>query len=220
MALVSGFLIGFEVYLPDWTQGILGMKASMAGFAITPSSLMWIVGSFISGKLLGKLRPNQIINISLSLILIGAIVMVMLPAYTPFWSFLLISAICGTGFGITVTSTTIIVQNQVEENQIGVATSFNTLCRTLGQSLMISVFGIIMNSSMLRGVRQTDGATMGMMNKLINPPQTANQLASNMLPKLRMVLYHTLHNIFLVALGLIILAFIFNFTDRLSKKNN
>lgn len=59
-----------------------------------------------------------------------------------------------------------------------------------------------------------------MMNKLINPPQTANQLASNMLPKLRMVLYHTLHNIFLVALGLIILAFIFNFTDRLSKKNN
>lgn len=219
VALVSGFLIGFEVYLPDWTQGILGMKASMAGFAITPSSLMWIVGSFISGKLLGKLRPNQIINISLSLILIGAIAMVMLPAYTPFWSFLLISAICGTGFGITVTSTTIIVQNQVEENQIGVATSFNTLCRTLGQSLMISVFGIIMNSSMLRGVRQTDGATMGMMNKLINP-QTANQLASNMLPKLRMVLYHTLHNIFLVALGLIILAFIFNFTDRLSKKNN
>lgn len=216
VALVSGFLIGFEVYLPDWTQGILGLRASMAGFAITPSSLMWIVGSFIAGKLITRFRPNQIINISLSLILVGAIAMVMLPAYTPFWSFLLISAICGTGFGITITSTTIVVQNQVQSDQIGVATSFNTLCRTLGQSLMISIFGIIMNSSMIRGVRQTDGATMGMMNKLINP-QTAHELSAVMLPKLRMVLYDTLHNIFIVALGLIVLAFIFNFTDRRSR---
>lgn len=30
-ALVSGFLIGFEVYMPMWMQGILGLKASMGG---------------------------------------------------------------------------------------------------------------------------------------------------------------------------------------------
>src|SRR5699024_8371605 len=35
-ALLSGFIMGFEVYLPTWTQGLLGLKASEAGFAITP----------------------------------------------------------------------------------------------------------------------------------------------------------------------------------------
>lgn len=48
-ALVSGFLMGFEVYMPMWMQGILGLPASMGGFAVTPSSLMWVVASFIAG---------------------------------------------------------------------------------------------------------------------------------------------------------------------------
>lgn len=216
--LVSGFLIGFEVYLPDWTQGILGLRASMAGFAITPSSIMWIVGSFIAGKMVLTMRPQMIINVSLSFILVGAIAMTLLPAQTPFWSFLIIAAICGTGFGITNTSTTITVQNEVKPDEIGVATSFNTLCRTLGQSLMVSIFGIIMNTTMVRGVNQTDGATMGMMDKLINP-QTAHELSQTMLPKLRIVLYQMLHNVFIAGLILIVLAFLINFADRNKKSS-
>lgn len=213
IALMSGFLIAYEVYLPDWTQGILGLRASMAGFAVTPSSLMWIVGSFIAGKLLVRLSPFRIINISLAFILIGAIIMVLLPAYTPFVSFLLISMIVGTGFGLTTTTSIISVQNVVDPSEIGVATSFNTLCRTLGQTLMISVFGIVMNVTMLRGVRQTDGASLKMMDKLINP-LTANELSGTILPKLREILYQSLHNVFIVGLLLIIIAYLVNWTDR------
>lgn len=215
--LVSGFLIGYEVYLPDWTQGILGLQASMAGFAITPSSLMWIVGSFIAGKLLVKTTPYSIINLSLFFILVGGIIMVLIPAYTPFLAFLLISVICGTGFGLTVTTSMISVQNTVKPTEIGVATSFNTLARTLGQTLMISIFGIVMNMTMLRGVRQTEGTTLKMMDKLINP-MTANQLSSHVLPKLRTILYHSLHNVFIVALILIVIAFAVNFADRKKKQ--
>lgn len=213
IALMSGFLIAYEVYLPDWTQGILGLRASMAGFAVTPSSLMWIVGSFIAGKLLVKYSPNQIINISLAFILVGAVTMVLIPAYTPFTAFLLISTICGTGFGMTTTTSIISVQNVVKSTEIGVATSFNTLCRTLGQTLMISVFGIVMNMTMLRGVRQTDGATLKMMDKLINP-QTANQLSGAILPKLRMILFESLHHVFIVGLILILIAYVTNWFDR------
>jgi EmrB/QacA subfamily drug resistance transporter len=215
--LVSGFLIGYEVYLPDWTQGILGLRASMAGFAVTPSSLMWIVGSFIAGKLLARITPHQIINLSLAFVLIGGIIMVLIPAETPFVAFLLISVICGTGFGLTVTTSLISVQNTVESTEIGVATSFNTLARTLGQTLMISVFGIVMNATMLRGVRQTEGTTLKMMDKLINP-MTANQLSANLLPKLRQILFSSLHNVFIVALILIIVAYAVNFFDRQQKK--
>lgn len=217
--LVSGFLIGYEVYLPDWTQGILGLRASMAGFAVTPSSLMWIFGSFFAGKLLARISPYRIINLSLFFILVGAIVMVLLPAYTPFAGFLLISVICGIGFGLTITTSIISVQNTVKPTEIGVATSFNTLCRTLGQTLMISVFGIVMNMTMLRGVRQTQGTSLKMMDKLINP-QTANELSTNVLPKLRNILYQSLHNVFVVALILILIAYAANFIDRKNRNGH
>ena len=46
-ALVSGFLMGFNVYMPMWMQGILGLPASMAGFVLTPSSIMWVIASLL-----------------------------------------------------------------------------------------------------------------------------------------------------------------------------
>lgn len=52
--LISGVVIGFEFYIPTWMQGINGTSASIAGFAVTPSSLMWIVGSFLIGGMLGR----------------------------------------------------------------------------------------------------------------------------------------------------------------------
>lgn len=216
-ALVSGFLIGYEVYLPDWTQGILGLRASMAGFAVTPSSLMWIVGSFVAGKMMAKMTPKAIINASLAFVLVGAVIMILIPAETPFVAFLLISAICGVGFGITITTSTISVQNTVDHNQIGVATSFNTLARTLGQSLMMSAFGIVMNMTMMGKVASSNGITLNMMDKLINP-QTVSELPGKMLPELRQILYSSLHNVFILGLILIVLAYAANSYDR-SKKS-
>ncbi|MTV83061.1 MDR family MFS transporter [Secundilactobacillus folii] len=213
--LISGFLMGFEVYLPTWTQGLLGLPASLAGFAITPSSLMWIVGSFIAGKLLLNRTPKQIINFSLTFILIGGLAMALAPQSTAFFWFFIIAAICGTGFGITITTTTVTVQNQVPADDVGVATSLNTLGRTLGQTLMISVFGIIMNVRMAHGVATHKGTTMAMMNQLINP-QTAKHLAPSLLKPLRAILYNGLHWIFMVALLLIILSYLINWLDRSS----
>ncbi|GAX06284.1 major facilitator superfamily transporter [Secundilactobacillus pentosiphilus] len=215
-ALISGFLMGFEVYLPTWTQGLLGLPASLAGFAITPSSLMWIVGSFIAGKLLLSWSPKQIINFSLTFILVGGLAMALAPQTTPFWCFFVIAAICGTGFGITITTTTVTVQNQVPKEDVGVATSLNTLSRTLGQTLMISVFGIIMNVQMANGVAAHKGTTMAMMNRLINP-QTAKTLGNGLLKPLRQVLYSGLHWVFIVALGLVILSYLINQLDRRNK---
>ncbi|OLF66288.1 multidrug MFS transporter [Levilactobacillus brevis] len=212
-ALLSGFIMGFEVYLPTWTQGLLGLLASQAGFAITPSSLMWIVGSFIAGKLLMRRSPNQIVNIALTLVLIGAVTMALLPENTPFWCFFVIAAICGTGFGITITTTTVTVQSQVPVDEVGVATSFNTLSRTLGQTVMVSLFGIIMNVEMARGVAQYPKTTMAMMNQLINP-QTAKDLPQALLPTLHGILYQGLHVIFIAGAGLIVISFMVNWLDR------
>lgn len=214
--LVSGYLIGFEAYLPTWMQGVLGLKASLGGFAVTPSSIMWVIASLWAGSLLKKYAPNKIIYISLFFLFISVFGLILAPINAPFWYFLLVATVSGVGFGLTITTTTVASQSAVKSNEIGVATSFNTLCRTIGQSLMVSVFGIVLNQKMLSGVAQNKNYTMDMMNKLIDP-QTAGQLPHNLLPGLKQILFNGLHGIYLVGVVLIILALLLNLLEF---KNN
>lgn len=220
-ALVSGFLMGFEVYMPMWMQGILGLPASMGGFVVTPSSLMWVVASFITGGLLAKYRPRLILFCSLLLLTIGSLVLAIVPETTQFALFLVIAAFLGLGFGVTITTTTVVSQNSVAKDQIGVATSFNTLCRTLGQTLMVSVYGIVINLHLASGVQQyrDRGVTSDMMNQLVNP-QTAVDLPAKLLPTLRQILYSGLHVIYYVSVALMIVALLINvLADRKPNKN-
>ncbi|WP_191980621.1 MDR family MFS transporter [Loigolactobacillus backii] len=217
-ALVSGFLMGFEVYMPMWMQGILGLPASMGGFVVTPSSLMWVVASFITGGLLAKYTPRFILFWSLALLACGSFVLAVLPETTSFSTFLIVAAFLGLGFGVTITTTTVVSQNSVSKDQIGVATSFNTLCRTLGQTLMVSVYGIILNLHLASGVAKYkhSGITSDMMNRLVNP-QTATSLPAKLLPTLREILYSGLHVIYMTSVILMILAIIVNLFGKRKK---
>lgn len=209
-ALVSGVLIGFEVYIPMWMQGILGLPASMGGFAVTPSSVMWILGSFLAGKLILKRTAPQIIMGSLTIILIGISILGFLPMGTQFYVFLLVAALLGTGFGITITTTTVTVQNVVAEDELGVATSLNTLSRTLGQTIMMSTFGVIQNALFASGIKSDPRMKLSMLNQLINP-ETAKQISADLLPELRAVLLNAMHGVYWVGMLLTVIALIVNF---------
>ncbi|CAI2655934.1 MFS family major facilitator transporter [Apilactobacillus apinorum] len=215
--LISGFLMGLEVYLPVWTQGIFGYPATASGFAITPTSILWILGAFVSGWLLSRMKPFYATMIGLFFILVAAIWVVLLPFNVSFGWFFAIAAICGIGFGITITNGTVISQNSVDKGDIGVATSFNTLCRIFGQTLIVAVLGIVMNRQLKIGILHTDDSNMGMINKLVNF-KTAHEIPAKLLEPLRTVLYNSLHKVFWVCLIIIIIAVLVNLYDRLSEK--
>ncbi|MCA9766592.1 MAG: MFS transporter, partial [Carnobacterium sp.] len=112
-ALVSGFLIGVDVYIPMWMQGLKGLKAAMGGFAITPMSFTWVLGSFIAGQLMLKQPVKTILTSSLVIISISALIITRLPLATPFYVFLLVTALIGLGMGLAITTTTVTIQNIV-----------------------------------------------------------------------------------------------------------
>ncbi|AKP66829.1 MDR family MFS transporter [Companilactobacillus ginsenosidimutans] len=207
--LISGFLIGFEAYIPTWMQGILGLSPSMGGFAVTPSSIIWIFGSFWAGSLLKKYAPNRIIYISLIFLAIANAALLFANVGTSFVYFLLLAAVAGLGFGLTITTTTVTTQTVVPPENVGVATSFNTLLRTIGQSMMVSVYGIVLNTALANGAAQNKKITVDMMNKLIDP-QTASQLPVELMPKMRQILFSGLHNIYVASAVLLIIALLLN----------
>lgn len=215
--LISGFLMGFETYLPIRMQSVLGFNPTLGGFAVTPSSIVWLVGSFMAGKLLTKYPPHWIMNLSLGFLIVGCVITIFVPIHTAYIVFLLISAIFGYGFGLSITIGTMTSQSVVSTDEVGTATSFNTLARSLGQTLMISLFGIVMNTVMAQGVARTPGLTTEMMDNMINP-ETATQVPTEFLEPARAIVFDGLRWIFIVGLGILLTALIVNLFDRKSNR--
>ncbi|WP_395345597.1 MDR family MFS transporter [Levilactobacillus parabrevis] len=211
--LINGYLMALTVYVPTWGQGIHGVSASVAGLALTPNSLLWVVGAFATGYFLARWTPRRILYFSLSFILVAGLALALLPMKAPFGWFFVITAINGFGFGIALTATTLTSQRLVSAENVGVATSFNTLGRTIGQALMVSIFGIILNTGMQQSLQHHPGTSMAMMNRLINP-QTASGLPTRLLPALRQVLYNGLHWVYLIGFLIVVLTFVVNRLDH------
>lgn len=217
-ALASGFLMGIDVYIPMWMQGVLGLDASIGGLVLAPLSLVWMVGSFLAGKWLITLSPNRVLFFGLVITLTGSIWLYLMPVHSNFLWFFAISTILGVGLGITMTTSTVTAQNSVPSDQMGVATSFNTLVRTLGQTIMVSIFGLLLNGITTSELSQTSiSDDPDIMNQLVNP-QTAKLIDPDLLAPLRDILYDGLHAVYLVGVILIIGALLLTIFVREDKK--
>ena len=215
-SLISGFLMSLDVYIPMWMQGVLGYKAGIGGMVLAPMSILWILGSALASRFLASKSIKWVLMVSLTLVLIGAVSLVLIPAQTPFILFVLISSLLGIGLGSTIVATTVSSQISVPQSDLGVASSFNTLARTIGQTLMIAVFGIIMNTISENRLKAAGFKDKDILNKLVNP-QTAKNIPSDMLKPLRNILYEGIHSIFIVGIILIFLSMI---TVQLIKKSD
>lgn len=211
--LISGVVIGFEFYIPTWMQGINGTNASLAGFAVTPSSLMWIVGSFLIGGMLGRWGIKKTYDYMLAILVAADLVLILVPIYTPFWVFCIVAAFNGTAFGAITTASQVHSQVLVPKDDIGVATSFNTLMKYLGQTMMASIYGIAFNTMVAKGLAKHPGLTQAMMNKIVSA-ENAKTLASSIVPQLRQVLLGGLKAVYVVSMVVIIISILLNQTYK------
>lgn len=211
--LISGVVIGFEFYIPTWMQGINGTNASLAGFAVTPSSLMWIVGSFLIGGMLGRWGIKKTYDYMLAILVAADLVLILVPIYTSFWVFCIVAAFNGTAFGAITTASQVRSQVLVPKDDIGVATSFNTLMKYLGQTMMVSVYGIAFNTMVAKGLAKHPGLTQAMMNKIVSA-ENAKTLASSVVPQLRQVLLGGLKAVYIVSMVVILISILLNQTYK------
>lgn len=207
--LISGVVIGFEFYIPTWMQGINGTSASVAGFAVTPSSLMWIVGSFLIGGMLGRWGIKKTYDYMLIILVVADLALIFVPIHTSFWVFCLIAAFNGTAFGAITTASQVRSQVLVGCDKIGVATSFNTLMKYLGQTMMVSIYGITFNMVVAKQLAHHPQLTQRMMNDIVSADK-AKHLAHNLIPALREVLLSGLKSVYVVSLIVIILSLVLN----------
>ncbi|MBW9157918.1 MDR family MFS transporter [Clostridium tagluense] len=148
--LAAGILIGVEVYLPIYMQNVLGFGATASGVSMAPMSISWLLSSFILSKAIPKYGERIVIGISTLILIISCGFLTTLTVKSPLISVIVYGFIMGFGFGGAFTTLTIMVQESVGYSKRGAATAVNALVRTLGQTIGVSIFGIILNTNIVR----------------------------------------------------------------------
>lgn len=147
--LVSAVLMGADVYMPIYMQNVLGFSATISGVSMAPMSLSWLLVSVILAKAILKHGEKVVIAFSTFILLLSYIPLLMLKVNSPLILVIIIAFIMGFGFGGSFNTMTIVVQSSVDYSKRGAATACNSLLRTLGQTIGISIFGSIFNLNIL-----------------------------------------------------------------------
>ena len=143
-ALGAG-MFGVLTYLPTFVQTALGASATASGVVTTPQSIGLLVASIVGGQLIARTGHYKWMTT------IGAAVAVVamfnLSRLTVDTSELSISAtmvVLGVGFGLTMPTMSLILQNAVDYKYLGVASASSQFFRQIGTVLGIAVFGTIL----------------------------------------------------------------------------
>jgi MFS family permease len=146
--LIAVAMFTAVIFLPRFYQAVRGVSATASGYEIWPLLLGLIGGSMAGGILISRRgRYRTLLTGSAVLLIAGAALMTRLDATTgspTLWAWMLV---LGLGVGPSLSGFTVVVQNCVTPNRIGVATSTLTFFRQVGGSVGLAAAGTVFSST-------------------------------------------------------------------------
>jgi MFS family permease len=141
--LASFGFFGAIIFMPLWLQRVQGFSPTESGWAIFPLLFGLILGSILSGQIVSRTgRYRWLITGALAIMTGGVLLMTGLHADTPYFPTLAVwMFVTGLGIGPTFAVFTIVVQNAVPFDKLGVATSNLTFFRQIGGSVGLAFIG-------------------------------------------------------------------------------
>lgn len=132
------------IFLPRWFQTVAGDSATASGYSLLPLLVGLIFSAIASGQIVARVgRYKALIFGSLVLLGLGLFLASNLHADTPrpiMWLWMIVA---GIGIGPSFAVFTLIVQNSVSPDRIGVATSSLTFFQQIGGTVGLTVAGTL-----------------------------------------------------------------------------
>lgn len=153
VSVAAGFLAGIAMFggisfIPLYGQGALGMTATKAGSLITPLMLSWITMSIVGGRLLLKIGYRAITIVGFAVMTTGFSLLSMFGRQDPLYLLYIDLVLIGAGLGLTMLTLLIAVQQAVERQQLGVATSLNQFSRAIGGAIGVALMGAVLTAGL------------------------------------------------------------------------
>jgi EmrB/QacA subfamily drug resistance transporter len=153
-----GFVVGLAMfgsvtYMPIYLQVVKGVSPSTAGLQLTPMMGGVLVTSIASGQIISRIGRYRIFPIvGTAVMTIGLYLLSTLTVVTHTWTASAYMLVLGLGLGMVMQVLVLAVQNSVDYQMLGVATSATSLFRSTGGSVGVSLFGAIFANSLANGI--------------------------------------------------------------------
>jgi len=145
LVLMGMGMFGAILYIPLFIQSVIGISATRSGTLLTPMMLMMTAGSIFSGQLVSRLGRYKVLAIvGTAVMTFGKLLMSGMKGDTTQAIAIRNMVVMGAGLGLLMPLYTLIVQNAVPQQMIGVATASTQFFRSIGSTLGTAVFGSIM----------------------------------------------------------------------------
>lgn len=167
VGVVVGFaMFGSITFLPLFLQTVKGSTPTSSGLQLLPVMGGMLVTSIVSGQLIsnwGKYRVFPIVGTAL--MSIGLYLLARMRPDTSLVTASVYMLVVGAGLGMVMQVLVLAVQNSVDYEDLGVATSGATLFRSIGGSLGTAVLGAVftarLTSTLAHVLPAGAGAVMG-----------------------------------------------------------
>ncbi len=211
-------MFGAIYFIPVFIQGVTGDSATNSGALLIPMSLSLVVASVINGQLISRTGHYKLAVVAgVAVLGIGFLLLAQMDATTTTGVVIRNMILLGLGLGMVQQTFTLIVQNSVEHRDMGIATAATQLFRSIGSTVGIALLGTVMTQSLRDELPRrlppeamaqlaTAGAGQG-AGALLDPTQLA-QLPAPIVAVVREALAAAIHNVFVAALPLVVIAFV------------
>jgi EmrB/QacA subfamily drug resistance transporter len=232
-------MFGTIIFLPLYYQGVLGSSAAGSGNCLMPMMFSMVGSAVIAGMLLAKNGGLvKILGIAaLSILAVGIYLLSTMNSGTTYLTSIIYIVIAGFGLGITMPLYMLMIQNSVPREIMGSTSSLIGFARSIGGTIGLAIFGSLMTSRFTSEFAGNIPATVkdaipaDMLSStghnaqaLVNPQmqmqmkETLGQMGSQgltiyeqMFHTIRESLSSSISEIFLVAMGIAVLALMVQF---------
>jgi EmrB/QacA subfamily drug resistance transporter len=204
-----GFVIGFSLfgaltYLPLFQQVVRGDSPTESGLQLIPVMAGVLIGSIGSGQLISRTGRYKVFPVAgTALAAVGMLLLSRLDAGTSTLYGAVSMLVLGLGLGLVMQVLVLAVQNAVEYDELGVATSGATLFRSMGGSLGTAVLGAIFTN---RLAHELAGTPAGAVGSGSIDPSAVQRLPAAVRDTYTGAFTDALMTVFLVAAGIIVVA--------------
>jgi EmrB/QacA subfamily drug resistance transporter len=142
-------LFGSIGFIPLFMQGVVGTSATNSGLLLTPLMLTSIVGSIVSGQLVARLgKYKWIAVVGVVITVLGSLTLLRLDVHSSSTDVVLAMLVLGLGMGTGMSLYTLVVQNALPR-KIGQASAALIFFRSIGSTVGLAAMGSVLNSSYL-----------------------------------------------------------------------
>jgi EmrB/QacA subfamily drug resistance transporter len=214
VAGAMGFTIGMAmfgaiVFIPLYLQLVYGASPTSSGLRMLPLMGGLLVAAVASGRAISAIGRYKAFPIAGTAILVGGMFLLSrLGLGTAPWLASVYMLVVGVGIGLVMQVLVLVVQNDAQPQNLGVATSTATFFRSLGGSFGVAIFGAIFASRLSHELRHLPPRAAARLSGGVHlSPQQAKRLPPDVHADFLRAFAHSLHGVFLWGMLLAVLPF-------------